>query len=145
MSLCWQDPETGGKRKPAKELPLFESSGLKTSALNNRESVAQHGKSQADRPEVARARRNDPATSKQAAASVSLENLGRTKNTILRLLREYGPLTDEQIVDKFYGMASDSGIRTRRKWLVDHGFVCDSGHTGRTASGRASTIWRLCK
>jgi hypothetical protein len=93
------------------------------------------------------ARRSDPQTSHAAAKSVSLTNLGKTKNLILAILRECGPMRDEQIIVEFRKregsgkIASDAGIRSRRAWLVDHGFVT-SWSMGKTSSGRACQIWR---
>jgi len=108
----------------------------------------------------ANARKTDRPTSHMAAASVSLVNLGRTKNCILSILRTCGPQTDEQIAKKFlelYGekRASPSGLRSRRSWLVDQGFVEAAGGfnedgttwgiTGKTASKRNCLVWRLRK
>lgn len=97
--------------------------------------------------EQAHARNSDPATSHKAAASVT--NLGPTKDLILAILREFGPMHDEAIIGafranrKYAPNASDSGIRTRRSWLVDHGFIEDSGQRAKTASGRESIVWRI--
>lgn len=129
MSLTWIDPESREKRKPEAELPLFEQ---------------------------AHARRTDPKTSHQAAASVV--NIGPTREAILWILRKFGPLTDERIAEVIESRPaglidhlrtcswwpnSPSGLRSRRAELVRLGFVEDSGHTGRTAAGRACTIWRI--
>jgi len=96
--------------------------------------------------EQAHARRSDPPNSHIAAKSVV--NLGRTKDRILSILRSQGPMTDEQLVDYFERFVdfkvSQSGIRTRRRWLVDNGFVCEAG-TGKTQSGRNCSIWRIAK
>lgn len=100
------------------------------------------------------ARRHDPQTSRDAAASVV--NLGRTQDAILFLLSEYGPQTDEKIADMFYTrncwsiprdqnlfsvMVSPSGLRSRRAELVRMGKIETCG-IGKTASGRNCHIWR---
>jgi hypothetical protein len=99
----------------------------------------------------AKARSTDPATSHQAAASVNTDshNHGR----ILGLLKTFRDgLTDEQLRDEWAIAAnrvmgwppiSDSGLRSRRSELVRAGKVVDSGEKGRTAAGRACTIWKL--
>jgi len=96
--------------------------------------------------DTAHARKSDPQTSKDAAASVV--NLGRLRNHILKLYRLAGWQTDEQLIvnyRKIYGaasLASDSGIRSRRSELVKMGLVEKAG-IGKTASGRACQIWKL--
>ena len=95
--------------------------------------------------DFAHARRNDPETSKAAARSVSLVNLGRTKERILSILKIHGPLTDEGIAQKWNLMVgafvvSPSGLRSRRAWLVDQRLVEACG-IGKTASGRDCQIW----
>ena len=154
MSLIWspRDPESVYKGK--EELPLFEASGLSSSAswAAQCETGVQHIKadSPSAAPDIAHARRNDPQTSHKAAASVSLTNLGKTKDLILAILREVGPMTDERIISHFHRrtypekVAADSGIRTRRAWLVDNGFIEACG-TGKTASGRECQIWKATK
>lgn len=115
--MTYRDPETGARPTPEASLPLFEQ---------------------------AHARKSDPVHSHEAAASVV--NLGRTKDAILMLLRTLGPMTDEQLIQAFEmrvkHYASHSGIRTRRSWLVDHGFVIQDGE-GTTVSGRRCARWRV--
>jgi len=122
--------------RPSCELPLFEQSFTKF--------------------EQAHARASDPATSRQAAASVSLTNLGKTKEAILDILSS-GPKTDEEIAKIFHSWgkvkASPSGLRTRRAWLAQNGFVEAAGGfnedgttwgiTGKTAAKRNCIVWRL--
>jgi len=110
-------------------------------------------------PDVAHARRNDPATSHAAARSVV--NLGRTREGILKILRLFGPCTDEKIELMYRGlqergelpMRRDSGIRSRRKELCDMGFVEAAGGfnedgttwgiTGKTSAKRNCIVWKL--
>jgi hypothetical protein len=95
----------------------------------------------------AKARRTDPATSHQAAASVKM---GDTHNRILTILAD-GGATDEElyavwqvkVLDQGWPRVSQSGVRSRRSELVRKGKVVDSGEKGRTVAGRACTIWRL--
>jgi len=103
----------------------------------------------------AHARRTDPDTSHQAARSVT--NLGRTRDLIREILKEHGPQTDENLITlyknkvlqndlwKSYKMASDSGIRTRRKELVSLGFVRMIDKEGKTRSGNSSIRWGFVK
>lgn len=89
------------------------------------------------------ARLTDPDTSHAAAASV--DNLTRTRSRILDVLRVFGPMTDQQIRSTYLQVydepISDSGLRTRRRELVDAGFARDSGQRARLASGRNGIVW----
>jgi hypothetical protein len=94
--------------------------------------------------QVAHARRTDPDTSKEAAASV--KNLTQTQNWILHAFKTYGGMDDEELIVQYrsFGvLCSESGIRTRRAELVVAGKLRDSGKRGRTRSGRKSIIWEL--
>ena len=89
------------------------------------------------------ARRTDPQTSHDAAASV--KNLTPTKEYILQALVR--PRTDIDLVEAYRNMktaprASESGIRSRRAELVAQGLVVDSGARVKLQSGRWATIWR---
>lgn len=89
------------------------------------------------------ARHGDPETSHQAAASV--RDLRATQWVVLSILRRFGPCSDEQIADHAATegvMQSPSGMRTRRRELVDLGFVIDSGERTRTEAGRNTIVWR---
>lgn len=100
----------------------------------------------------ARARRTDPATSHEAAASVTV--LNETHVRILRLLDVWvgnatypHGLTDEELLhiwaDQYDEQISPSGLRSRRSELVRAGRVVDSGERGTTAAGRRCIVWRL--
>src|SRR3954469_21723826 len=78
----------------------------------------------------AHARKTDPATSHAAAASLG-PKLRETQHAVYEALLIGGPMTDTQLVT-FYGrnelalhlpLQSESGIRTRRRELVDAGYV----------------------
>lgn len=96
------------------------------------------------------ARATDPETSHKAAASVT--DVTAKQAAVLDVLRHYGPLTDEQIRNyhraKAYPWQSDSGLRTRRKELVELGKVEPVTMLGGdvfkrpTVSGRESIVWR---
>lgn len=95
---------------------------------------------------MAGARRTDPGTSHQAAASVN--NITETQRAIYYLLlaspsndvdglRVYRMGTDQGICPA----VSESGYRSRRAELVTLGLVKDSGERIKLASGRNSIVW----
>lgn len=96
---------------------------------------------------MARARKTDPTTSHEAAATV--KNIDQVRNGILTLLSIEG-MTDTQLVDSYKRMvrvvggfpdASESGIRSRRAELVRAGAVIDSGDRDKLPSGRRAIVW----
>lgn len=96
--------------------------------------------------EQAHARRTDPETSHQAAAALSSDSLRASQAEVLRLLRQYGPLTDVDLCEWAEQLSipqSDSGLRTRRKELVVKGLVRDSGKR-QTINGRKHILWQAC-
>jgi hypothetical protein len=63
---------------------------------------------------------------------------------ILNILK-MGPMTDEQIVNRFASMgiaASPSGIRSRRAELCRAGKVLEVGES-KTAAGNTCSVWGL--
>lgn len=97
---------------------------------------------------TAHARRSDPETSKAAASSV--RRIRESQADVLTVIRNYGPLSDEELIQKYRGALalgavrqSDSGIRTRRSELVALGVVVDSGLRGKTASNRQTVLWKV--
>lgn len=97
-----------------------------------------------------RARNTDPATSHAAAASVS--DLTPRQEAVLKALVHIGGMaTDEVLVTRYYeyGRMLDlpeqapSGIRTRRKELVEARRVHDSGSRERLESGRYAIVWAI--
>lgn len=63
---------------------------------------------------------------------------------ILKIL-QMGPMTDEQLVERFASMdiaASPSGIRSRRAELVRAGKVVEDGES-KTRAGNTCSVWRL--
>ncbi len=89
----------------------------------------------------ARARRNDPETSHEAAKSVS--RITESQAHIMVALGNYGPMTDEELYRHLHITISESGCRSRRKELVDLGKVLDTGETRFTKSGRRTIVWGL--
>lgn len=95
------------------------------------------------------ARITDPVTSHLAAQSVTNEQVTKTQQAILKILRNE-PLSDEQIVTRYragfvageFGFASESGIRTRRAELVSKGLLKSVGIT-KTRANRATQLWGL--
>jgi hypothetical protein len=93
------------------------------------------------------ARRTDPQTSHDAAASVI--NIKPIQKIILQLL--HFPKTDEELVKAYSELvekgaapwSSPSGLRTRRHELTDMGYVQDSDLRVKTYSGRSAIVWRL--
>jgi len=89
------------------------------------------------------ARKTDPATSHDAAASV--QDLNATRLHILRALNR--PRTDPEILEAYRNMktsplASESGVRSRRSELVTLGYVKDSGLRKTLPSGRQAIVWK---
>jgi hypothetical protein len=91
---------------------------------------------------AARARRSDPETSHEAAASVV--NMTEKRQAVLDCLRAIGK-GDQAILDAYRSMSlpeqSDSGIRSRRAELVSVGLVIARGV--ERIDGRLHTVWGL--
>lgn len=96
------------------------------------------------------ARTDGPQTSALAAKSLSAGNLTQVQKAVYILLAKYGPMTDEQLIDRYreagrssqkVPSASDSSIRTRRSELVEAGLVRAAGEA-RTRSGRLAQLWK---
>ena len=92
------------------------------------------------------ARRTDPQESWDAARSV--RDIRRSQAEVLSILRRFGPLTDEAIAYRAHDVGivqSPSGLRTRRRELVDLGLVLDTGRRAKTVSGRSTAIWEAVR
>jgi hypothetical protein len=90
------------------------------------------------------ARRTDPETSHQAASSV--HDVRESQWRIFILLNELDGATDEELVANVRSLGwpmSDSGVRTRRHELVQHGMVYDSGDRRLTRSNRQTIVWKV--
>lgn len=94
------------------------------------------------------ARVTDPDTSWAAARSVT--DLTQKQAAVLSVLRSVDEgMTDEQIARQYdCGWSrrvpqSPSGLRTRRKELVDLGLVRDSGRRAEMETGRMAIVWEV--
>jgi len=93
------------------------------------------------------ARNTDPITSHEAAAGLDPVSLTKTKQAILNLLAV--PMTDDQIRAAYGELvalglapaASESGLRTRRSELHQHGFIKPVGY-GQSGYKRRAIIWQ---
>lgn len=103
--------------------------------------------SKADMPGgVAHTRSTDPETSRMAALSVG--DLRPNQYAVWLCLLDFGPMCDERLVERYdsiralrqWPKQSVSGLRTRRKELVDGGLVKEWGEEF-TASGRRTKRW----
>lgn len=92
------------------------------------------------------ARSTDPATSHEAAASIT--DLRKKQADVWHMLHTLGAMTDEQLVDAFasdwasHMAQSPSGVRTRRNELARMGLVQDTGDLRPTRGGRRAKVWR---
>lgn len=101
-------------------------------------------------PDRAYARRSDPETSHAAASSISRRQISLAQADLLRLFsRGDLKLTDAELAD-LHKVAviqlrlhhqSPSGLRTRRRELVDLGYLKDSGDRRKLPSGRLAIVW----
>lgn len=90
-------------------------------------------------------RRTDPDTSRRADNTPQAANRRRVRRTIVEVLREEGPLTDEEMLPLVRSLmcCTPSGVRGRRSELVEDGVVIDTGARGRTKAGCQCIIWGL--
>ena len=95
------------------------------------------------------ARTTDPSTSHEAAASI--KNATRAQASVLDVFHDaISGMTDATLVDAYelngyFPEQSQSGIRTRRKELVDAGKIVDSGQRIKLNSGRRAIVWQLAR
>jgi hypothetical protein len=122
---------SGGSSPRLADTPASSSSGSRT-------------------PGAGRARSTDPPTSHAAAASA--RQTTATKQAILALFDEFGPMDDVTLVDRYLERldahaappAQPSGIRTRRCELVEDGLLLDTGRRVTLQStGRKAIVWAL--
>lgn len=88
------------------------------------------------------ARTGDPSTSHEAAQSLRAVTITKTRMAILDLIRAHPDgLTDQDIAVMLPGLASPSGLRTRRAELVDMGLVADSKRRKPSIANRRMIVW----
>lgn len=93
------------------------------------------------------ARATDPGTSWEAAESI--DGLTERRRAVLDCLRLLGPMTDTALISAYsrhedlkdWPPQSVSGLRTRRKELVDRKLVFDSGEKEVLPTGRRAIVW----
>lgn len=121
-------------------LPKSERERMKE--LANRTSEHSRERARSHPPET-RVRRTDPETSQEAAHT--LGDLLESQNEVLALLRELGPATDEVFVEfaQQRCQQTPSGLRTRRRELVDHELVEWTGEWRQTRSGKRARVWAV--
>ena len=101
----------------------------------------------------AHARNSDPATSHEAADSVT--DKIRASQEAVRLVLDRFPqgLTDTDLIEEYGKLSalgwvprqSPSGLRTRRSELVRRGTVVDSGNRALLPTGRRAVVWVMAK
>lgn len=73
-------------------------------------------------------------------ASEEIEpSVGRLQALVLAELKERGPGTDEELIDRT-GLSPNT-LRPRRRELQLKGLIRDSGSTRQTRSGRSAVLW----
>lgn len=101
---------------------------------------------------IPHARNSDPETSHEAAASIAPTKIRASQLAILVILTRYPKgLCDQHLGEHYqramlanpglFPMQSSSGLRTRRKELVERGSIRDTGETVVLKSGRRSIVW----
>ena len=103
--------------------------------------------------QIARARRTDPSTSHDAAASVT--SLTDKQAAVLEILRRLGGQATDHTIERRYEASHDfeegfprqssSGLRTRRSELVARGLIYDGRLRERLPSGRLGIVWTICE
>lgn len=96
---------------------------------------------------LVRTRSSDPETSREAARSITRKKVRESQEEVYAYFRDLGEMTDKELVEvavRRGSSQSHSGLRTRRKELVDAKRLRDTGRKHRYNGARcASTIWGL--
>jgi hypothetical protein len=92
------------------------------------------------------ARRTDPKTSHDAAASTTETKFNETQLNILAIYETYGNLTDEALVNLYwqsynYDPITAQGIRTAKANLAKTNKVAATGELAITKFKRQAKIW----
>ncbi|TQK19114.1 hypothetical protein FBY40_1605 [Microbacterium sp. SLBN-154] len=94
----------------------------------------------------------DSGTSLEAAALQTDARTSRVQAVIMSILAEYGPQTDDEIVDRYNARAgahpavptvTPQSIRTRRRELVVAGKVREADAFGFSKLGNRASVWCL--
>lgn len=94
------------------------------------------------------ARGTDPLTSHEAAEAIG--NLRQSQADVFLLFdADPEPMTDERLLERYkahmeahlFKAQSPSGIRSRRRELVDLGLVVDTGEKTRNRNGNRAILW----
>lgn len=94
-------------------------------------------------------RPDHPDTSHEAAATAA-QRAPVIRDVVLRLVRENGPMTHDELIAAYRSLllaepdtprASDSGIRTRLSELVRRGVVTRDETRGYSNFGNSATRW----
>ena len=87
-------------------------------------------------------RATDPATSREAAATV---DVARDRRAVLMLLAYLGEATDQTIEANAWRVehGTPQSLRSRRAELMRGGYVEVASDEGRTSSGRRCRVFRL--
>ena len=96
----------------------------------------------------ARARRTDPETSHEAAASITHRRINRSESLVSMVLRGLGEGTDLQIEQAARLRGSDDTpqrLRSARAKLVEFGLAEWTGEHGLSPTGKRARIWRVTK
>lgn len=89
-------------------------------------------------------RRTDPDTSRIAAERHTPERLSALHRAVLFLLREYGPMTHDRLIQRVGSVTvSPQSIRSRCAELVKAGLVKDTGQRVTVAGRRRFIVWSL--
>lgn len=86
---------------------------------------------------------SDPVTSLTAAASVDLT---KGQKIVMSAFRTRRSMTDDELIAQVAKLGlklSPSGCRSRRKELVEKGFLRDSGVKEQTAAHRGTIVWEV--
>ncbi|WP_394941168.1 hypothetical protein [Psychromicrobium sp. YIM B11713] len=94
-------------------------------------------------------RADDPDTSYEAAMKAAL-GASKVRPVVLKLVREHGPLTHDELINRYRCLlafeegtprASDSGIRTRLRELVKAGLIVEDAEEGESLFGNRAKRW----
>ncbi len=96
---------------------------------------------------VPAARATDPATSHEAAATITVQRMRADHQLVLAALHDHGPMTDFGIAAKVSAalgrIVKQTSLGVRRKELVTLGLVRNSGRRAPSDTGTSSIVWAL--